>query len=222
MTMHFKLPCHQQTGKRCSYYSVMISAEITRKSHMNSDEKKEFKRYKNQCAKAGSFLCLSTARFKQCFPNFGVYFNPRGAYFFSDKLEDRYVSPNEIKNILDMGKVVVLNIQNMKFSGTEIVHKPRGEAHSICCIDYDKTRLIFRDSNKCSNTFRKTLRIEPLQKGYDALVDTRGDLDKLDKVIRRDMYVAEMFIADTEELLEKTRLRRSRRNTIQHIRIIDS
>lgn len=208
MRKRFKLPCYQQTGLNCTYYSVIVAAIISRKCHMTPDEKKKFTQYKNMCAKDGSMLRLSTVRFDQYFPRFGVYFNSRKAYINND---DEFISPNEIKSILDLGKVIILNIQNMEFDGREIKHKVSSCGHSICCVGYDSTRLIFRDSNKYSNSFRKTLDIDALQKGYEVLLEAGYDLEKREMAWKRELYIAEMFIADNTKRHVPRKLRRSNR-----------
>lgn len=177
---------------------------------MSAPEIKVFKKFKNKCAQVGSQLELSTARFSDYFPNFGVYFNKYEPYLSGESGE--YISPDEIKSILDQGKVVVLNIQNMDFKEKTLIRSKGGDGHNICCIGYDARNFIFQDSNKCENSCTKTMAIRTLQTGYETLLGAGDDLEKRLKAMKVATHVAEIYVADTEEKEASTRRRRSRRH----------
>ena len=205
----FTLPCYQQGVNDCGYYCLRIAAEITRKRKMTTTEEKTFDKFKGTCAKKGSQLELSTSRFSSYFPNFGVYFNTYESYLSSDPGE--YISPDEIKSILDQGKVVVLNIQNMDFKKKTLIRCKGGGGHNICCIGYDDKKFIFQDSNKYGNSCTKTMAIDVLQTGYETLVGAKGDLEKRLEAMKVATHVAEIYVADTEQSQTESKRRRSKR-----------
>lgn len=206
----FTLPCYQQGENDCGYYCLRIAAEITRKQKMTTTEIKTFNKFKNLCAQVGSQLELSTARFSRFFPKFGVFFNKYESYLSSEPGE--YISPDEIKFILDQGKVVVLNIQNMDFKKKTLIRCQGGGGHNICCIGYDTKNFIFQDSNQYGNSCTKTMAIRTLQTGYETLLGAGDDLEKRLKAMKVATHVAEIYVADTEEKQASTRRRRSRRH----------
>ena len=177
---------------------------------MTDTETKTFNKFKGMCAQVGSQLELSTARFSSYFPNFGVYFNTYESYLPNEPGE--YISPDEIKSILDQGKVVVLNIQNMDFKKNTLIRCQGGGGHNICCIGHDSGNFIFQDSNTYRNSCTKTMSIETLQSGYNTLLGAKGDLEKRLKAMKVATHVAEIYVADTEEKEASTRRRRSRRH----------
>lgn len=205
----FALPCYQQGDNDCGYYCLRIAAEITRKREMSKKEIQVFVKFKGMCAKKGSQLELSTSRFSSYFPNFGVYFNTYESYLSSDPGE--YISPDEIKSILDQGKVVVLNIQNMKFKKKTLIRCQGGGGHNICCIGYDARNFIFQDSNTYRNLYTKTMAIRTLQTGYETLLGAGDDLEKRLKAMNVATHVAEIYVADTEQRQTVSIRRRSKR-----------
>ena len=145
---------------------------------MSGVELKSFRKFKNLCAQVGSTLEISTSRWSSFFPEFGAYFNNYAAYLSEPPGE--YISPTEIKAILDQDKVVVINIQNIDFQKKTLVRCEGGGGHNICCIGYDENNLIFQDSNRlvaalsnsnsCGNLWTKTISIRTLQTGYETLL----------------------------------------------------
>lgn len=206
----FTFPCYQQGDNDCGYYCLRIAAEITRKQQMTTTEIKIFNKFKKLCAQVGSQLELSTARFSSYFPNFGVYFNKYEPYLSGEPGE--YISPDEIKSILDQDKVVVLNIQNMDFKKKTLIRCKGGGGHNICCIGYDDKNFNFQDSNTYGNSCTKTMAIRTLQTGYETLLGAGDDLEKRLKAMKVATHVAEIYVADTEEKEASTRRRRSRRH----------
>lgn len=204
----FALPCYQQGDNDCGYYCLRIAAEITLKRKMTSDEAKVFRKFKGLCAQVGSQLELSTSRFSSFFPDIGVYFNRYEAYV---EEPGEYISPDTIKSILDQGKMVVVNIQNMDFRRNTLVRCKGGGGHNICCMGYDTRNFIFQDSNRYSNSCTKTMSIQTLQKGYEAILTAGEDLEKRLKAMKTATHVTEMFVADTEEKIIVSRRRRSSR-----------
>ena len=119
------------------------------------------------CLTSGERLEKSTQEFAQLYPDMGIYFVTQ---------EYNEYSPQAVVEKLDAGeKVVILNIQNMKFSGQRFVKGRYG--HNVCCIGHKNGRLIFADSNR---PCRKTMDISLLQAGYDAIKATEGASDLLD------------------------------------------
>ena len=210
----FVYPCYQQGLNDCGYYCLRVAAEITLKRKFNKNETSIFRDFKGQCAETGAQLALSTARFASYFPDIGVHFNELSSYVSSAATEE-YISPDAIKQCLDQGHVVVLNIQNIAFRGKTLVRsKGRDNGHNICCVGYDDSNFIFQDSNKSSKSCKKTMRIQTLQTGYEQLVKAGEDLEKRLKAMFAATHVTEMYVADTENKQPTLRVRRSRRKRI--------
>ena len=117
----------------------------------------------------------------------------------------------EIVEKLDAGeKVVILNIQNMKFSGQRFVMGRYG--HNVCCIGHKNGRLIFADSNR---PCRKSMDISLLRAGYDAIKATEDASDLLDarqRVMRtHPTHISEMFWITKQAALKMFNVRRSKR-----------
>ena len=180
---------------------------------MEGAETKAFNAFKKTCALDGSRLELSTWKFAKSFPDFGVYFNHYEAYLSVEPGE--YISPSYIKAILDQGKVVVLNIQNVALKKKTLIPCDGGAGHNICCVSYDpvEDEFIFQDSNKYGNSCQKTMDAAELQVGYETLLGAGDDLEKRLACMKNATHVSEMYVADTEEhvVAAPTRRRRSSR-----------
>ena len=139
-------------------------------------------------------------------PGYRGPLNPISAY----GVDEEFISPATIRSMLDKEFVVVLNIQHVRFKADTLVPAPKEDGHNICCYGYDDEHFIFQDSNKYRKKCRKTMRLEYLQKGYDALVEAGEDLEARFKVMHTATHVTEMYVADKlkrEEPLRKRRLR---------------
>ena len=193
------------------YYCLRVAAELTRGREFNPSEKKIFKnRFVKQCADVGATLHLTTVRFRKEFPNIGVFFNPKESY----GMMDEFITPANIKKLLDMGKKVVLNIQNIKIGKT--LQGNGSDGHNICCVGYTDTHFIFQDSNKWGrrkhglNPCLVKMKISVLQDGYKKLHEAK-DLDERIRIMRKTTHVTEMYVADTEEKVPQFQQRRSSR-----------
>lgn len=149
-------------------------------------------------------------RFRKEFPNIGVFFNPKESY----GMMDEFITPANIKKLLDMGKKVVLNIQNIKIGKT--LQGNGSDGHNICCVGYTDTHFIFQDSNKWGrrkhglNPCLVKMKISVLQDGYKKLHEAK-DLDERIRIMRKTTHVTEMYVADTEEKVPQFQQRRSSR-----------
>ena len=207
----FKYPCYQQGASDCGYWCLRIAAEISMRRRFTREEAKTFTAFKRQCAKAGSCLSLSTARFAAAFPDLGVHFNPSEAY-----AAEEFVSPAMIKSALDAGRVVVLNIQRVALRRDALVPGEK-DGHNVCCVGYDERDFIFHDSNKYRNKCRKTMRISDLQEGYDRVVSAGDDLEARVRAMSSATYASEMYVADTTRRDAPPRRMSLRRRTQQRV-----
>ena len=195
--------CYQQGENDCGYYCLRIAAEMAIGRKFNRDEVKVFKEhFLPLCLTSGERLEKSTQEFAQLYPDMGIYFVTQ---------ECNEYSPQAVVEKLDAGeKVVILNIQNMKFSGQRFVKGRCG--HNVCCIGHKNGRLIFADSNR---PCRKTMDISLLQAGYDAIKATEGASDLLDarqRVMRtHPTHISEMFWVTKQAALKIFNVRRSKR-----------
>ena len=195
--------CYQQGENDCGYYCLRIAAETVVGRKFNEKERRVFRRdFLSLCLMSGERLEKSTEEFGQVFPDMGVYFTTEQANEYS---------PASVVEKLDAGeKVLVLNIQNMTFSGATFVRGRYG--HNVCCIGHKNGKLIFADSNR---PCRKTMDISLLQTGYEALKATEGADDVLDarKTVLRThpTHISEMFWVTKQRPAKKARVRRGTR-----------
>ena len=205
-------PNYQQGSSDCGYWSLRVAAEITLERKFSRDEIARFGQFKGMCAKSGSCLALSSARFEALFPDTGVHFNEASAYCDTD---DEYVSPESIRACLDQGRVVVLNVQHVKFRGASLIPGgPKEDGHNVCCVGYGEEKgeevFVLQDTNRYRGSCRETLAVSTVRSGYDRLVAAGVDLETRRKAMLRETYVSEMYVADTEVRdppLRKYRLR---------------
>ena len=200
--------CYQQsTDSNCGYYCLRIAAEYFLGDKFKKRSKKIFTRdFLPMCPRNGERLEVSTKEFERLFPALDIHFE-------TDNKPD--YSPADVLEKLAEGKILVLNVQNIKFVGNKMKAYTRAkgakrgvEGHNICCIGGDEEKLIFSDSNWSGKSCRKTMQTDILQVGYEAVHGLT--LNPRDRAIAKTTFICEMFwvVAGPPK---KTPLRRSRR-----------
>ena len=111
----------------------------------------------------------------------------------TESKSDVFLQVKSLKTFFGFGpeaNVLILNVQNMEFSGDRIVYssKKSRENHICVCLGYNAGDLIVLDSNKFGKSCIKYISLEYLSK-------SAAELEKNPPLgpVKKYMYIAEVF-----------------------------
>jgi hypothetical protein len=203
MWAEFVKPCYQQKGNDCSRWALRIAAEVLLQKKIVN---KKFNTFAKKCSDAGDYIPSAISEFQTSFPTFAKQLkfsqkypkkNPmsgrRSRRSKTESKSDVFLQVKSLKTFFGFGpeaNVLILNVQNMEFSGDRIVYssKKSRENHICVCLGYNAGDLIVLDSNKFGKSCIKYISLEYLSK-------SAAELEKNPPLgpVKKYMYIAEVF-----------------------------
>ena len=200
------IPCNLQgTTNKCCYYSVRTAVELLLKRPFNKAEKSMFQTYHRLCPRVGDIFSNSIAYFTDMFEAMNITFTRVPAEVTRRRTRRSkgtdaplWVTVDQIEQALLFGPVL-LNVQNMDFSGNRVVHGVGSaggpDGHCICCYDSNVHDLILKDTNAYRGSCIKLLSKDDLQRGIKVMNTDYGyDRDKQIREQKSAFFISEMYI----------------------------